>query len=188
MLSQLIGRLFNRHRASNSRSAVKQRLQLVIAHDRAALSPETVESMQKEILAVVSRYVEIDTSKLNFSLESRDRMTSITANLPIRRIHKTPLDPDVVAEELRMSGMAIETDGAGIELVLEDELELDEAAAQLEAGSESGSVASEASRSNATEPTSEQAPPNQLNDPDSDRYLDRSDAEVLGDGTIETEQ
>jgi len=115
--------------------------------------------------------------------------------LPIRRIHKTPLDPDVVAEELRMSGMAIETDGAEIELVLEDELEFDEVGVQLEAGSESGSIASAVqsttsseTRSNPTEPTSKQAKPNPLNDPDSDRYLDRSDAEVLGDGTIETEQ
>jgi cell division topological specificity factor len=94
MFMQLIGRLFNRNRETSSRSAVKQRLQLVIAHDRAALSPATIESMQKDILAVVSRYVEIDTDKLNFALKSSDRMTSLTADLPIRRIRKTPLDSD----------------------------------------------------------------------------------------------
>ncbi|MGD1901171.1 MAG: cell division topological specificity factor MinE [Geitlerinemataceae cyanobacterium] len=87
----LIGRLFNRNREESSRETVKQRLQLTIAHDRAALSPATIESMQKEILAVVTRYVEIDTDKLNFALRSSDRMTSLTADLPIRRIRKTPL-------------------------------------------------------------------------------------------------
>ena len=92
MFMQLIGRLFNRNRETSSRSAVKQRLQLVIAHDRAALSPATIASMQTEILAVVSRYVEIDTDKLNFALKSNDRMTSLTADLPIRRIRDTPLD------------------------------------------------------------------------------------------------
>jgi cell division topological specificity factor len=99
MFMQLIGRLFNRNRETSSRSAVKQRLQLVIAHDRAALSPATIESMQKEILAVVSRYVEIDTDKLNFSLKSNDRMTSLTADLPIRRIRKTPLELEATATE-----------------------------------------------------------------------------------------
>jgi len=98
MFMQLIGRLFNRNRETSSRSAVKQRLQLVIAHDRAALSPATIASMQTEILAVVSRYVEIDTDKLNFALKSNDRMTSLTADLPIRRIRKTPLDSDTTTE------------------------------------------------------------------------------------------
>ncbi len=112
---QLIGRLFNRNRETSSRSAVKQRLQLVIAHDRAALSPATIESMQKEILAVVSRYVEIDTDKLNFALKSSDRMTSLTADLPIRRIRKTPLEAEVIATEKGEPA-------AGTELDLEDEV------------------------------------------------------------------
>mgnify|MGYP000008461617 CR=1 FL=1 len=60
MLYTLFDRLFP-STSDNSRDEVKRRLKLVLAHDRSELSPEMVESMRREILEVVSRYVEIDT-------------------------------------------------------------------------------------------------------------------------------
>ncbi|GGA47372.1 cell division topological specificity factor MinE [Okeania sp. KiyG1] len=85
MLNEIIEKLFSKN-TNSSRNEVKRRLKLVIAHDRADINPETIEAMRKEIMEVVSRYVEIDDSDSEFLLENSQRATALVANLPIRRI------------------------------------------------------------------------------------------------------
>lgn len=71
----------------SGRSA-KNRLQLVLAHDRAGVNPELIEKMRLEILEVVNRYLDIDIDEMDFSIQSSDRTTSLKANLPIKKIKR----------------------------------------------------------------------------------------------------
>lgn len=85
MIINIFDRLFlNINRGS--RENVKKRLKLVLAHDRSTLNASTLEQMRREILIVVSKYVELDTESLEFSIKTDSRMTALIANLPIRRI------------------------------------------------------------------------------------------------------
>ncbi|MGA9377789.1 MAG: cell division topological specificity factor MinE, partial [Phormidium sp.] len=66
---------------NNSRDEVKRRLKLVLAHDRTGLSPQELEEMRKEIVEVISRYVELDTEEFVFSIENNERSSALIANL-----------------------------------------------------------------------------------------------------------
>ena len=82
-LRDIINKLLRRQ--PSSASTARERLQLVLAHDRSDLSAELLDQMRKEILEVVAKYVEIDVNEGAVSLETEDRMTALVANLPIKR-------------------------------------------------------------------------------------------------------
>ena len=90
MIKDLLDTILPSKGPAKTRYEAKNRLQLVIAHDRAGVNPEIIEKMRQEILEVVSRYIDIDMEQIAFSLETYDRITALTANLPIKRFKPTP--------------------------------------------------------------------------------------------------
>jgi cell division topological specificity factor len=103
MIFDFLERIFSGAPDRNSRQDVKNRLKLVLAHDRAAIEPDMLEAMRREILEVVSRYVELDAEEMELSLDSSDRMTILVANLPIKKVNPefyTVKDEVITGEEL----------------------------------------------------------------------------------------
>ncbi|HEY9301149.1 MAG TPA: cell division topological specificity factor MinE [Phormidium sp.] len=88
MLNEFLEKIFPWTNNTSSRDDVKRRLKLVLGHDRTGLSPQELEEMRKEIIEVISRYVELETEELVFSIENNERSSALIANLPIRRIKK----------------------------------------------------------------------------------------------------
>ena len=71
-------------REPTSRERAKDRLQLVLIHDRLGLSQETISQMQEEIIAVLSRYVDIERDKMDISLTQKRGQNKLVANIPLR--------------------------------------------------------------------------------------------------------
>ncbi len=76
------------NREEKSKDVAKDRLKLVLIHDRAMLSSGMLEQMRDDIIAVISKYVEIDKESLNIEIaENPDntRRTTLVANIPLKQ-------------------------------------------------------------------------------------------------------
>ncbi len=74
---------FGRKRSAQS---AKERLQLVLIHDRTNLSSEELTKLKDEILQVISRHVDIDTSAVQIAVEHDGRSQRLVADIPLRSV------------------------------------------------------------------------------------------------------
>lgn len=77
----IIDRIFNR--SSGSASVAKKRLQLVLTQDRTNISPETLNLLKDEIIAAISKHIEIDTANVDVTISSNSQGNRLTANIPV---------------------------------------------------------------------------------------------------------
>jgi cell division topological specificity factor len=81
-MSNLFDRMFSGKKPASG-SVAKERLQLVLVHDRSNLTPEQVAAMKDEILEVIARYVDFDREKVMIDLAKHDRESILMAEIPI---------------------------------------------------------------------------------------------------------
>lgn len=85
-LSKLFGK------SKTSKDVAKERLKLVLIHDRVNVSPQFLEMVKGEIIKVISSYMEIDESALEIQMtrtriEEGDRVVpALIANIPIKNV------------------------------------------------------------------------------------------------------
>ena len=82
----MLGMLSNIFKKETSKDDAKNRLKLVLIQDRAMLPSGVLENMKDDILKVLSKYVEIEKSKLNIDICPYDedpRKIALVANIPI---------------------------------------------------------------------------------------------------------
>jgi cell division topological specificity factor len=77
-----LDRVFGRKRQSADNA--KQRLQLVLIHDRTALSPAELEAMKDDLIRAVSRHVEIDPDTVRIDLTNEGRSQRLVADIPLK--------------------------------------------------------------------------------------------------------
>ncbi|MCB0168182.1 MAG: cell division topological specificity factor MinE [Anaerolineae bacterium] len=82
-LDRLLGRT-----ESNSSHVAKNRLQLVLVHDRVDLSPGKMEQLKDDLIEVISKYVEIDQHGIDIALTNSNRQSCLTAQIPVVNVRK----------------------------------------------------------------------------------------------------
>jgi cell division topological specificity factor len=61
----------------------RERLRLVLLSDHLALAPDVVESLKTDLIAVISKYVDVDAANCDVTFEQQDRQVAMLANIPI---------------------------------------------------------------------------------------------------------
>jgi cell division topological specificity factor len=73
--------LFGRKKSANS---AKERLRLVLIHDRTDLTPGELESLKDDLIETISRYVEIDPMAVSIKMTQDGREQRLVADIPLR--------------------------------------------------------------------------------------------------------
>jgi cell division topological specificity factor len=81
-MSSFLDRILGHDR--KSASAAKERLKLVLIHDRTDLPPGVIDTLKDELIQVISRYVAIDPSAVRIEMEQDGRQQRLLADIPLQ--------------------------------------------------------------------------------------------------------
>jgi cell division topological specificity factor len=68
----------------NSAGQAKERLKLVLIHDRTDLAPGQMEKLKNELLQVIMKYIDIDPNAVNISMMQEGREQRLVADIPLK--------------------------------------------------------------------------------------------------------
>ncbi|HMF29287.1 MAG TPA: cell division topological specificity factor MinE [Candidatus Cybelea sp.] len=92
---EFLKRLFGQQGSS---ATAKERLRLVLMTDHLELAPEMIEAMKRDLVELISRFVEVDRDRIEVSFERQDRTLAMLANIPILGVNR-PNGNGAVAHE-----------------------------------------------------------------------------------------
>ncbi|MDD4837019.1 MAG: cell division topological specificity factor MinE [Synergistales bacterium] len=71
-----------------SQSVAKERLQLVLIHDRSDISPEVMERLRRDLISVISSYMDVDTDNIEMDFDREGKKVALVANIPVTSIRR----------------------------------------------------------------------------------------------------
>lgn len=86
-LLDIISRFFSKD-CTSSKDVARERLRLVLVHDRSAVSPEFINALKEDLICVIQKYMEIDMDSLLVNIENEDDAVALVANIPIKSLRR----------------------------------------------------------------------------------------------------
>lgn len=71
--------------ASNAKDIARSRLKLVLMQDRTNLPPIVMDRMKRELIELLSKYVELDKELLDLNFEQEDNQMALMLSIPVVR-------------------------------------------------------------------------------------------------------
>jgi len=68
----------------NSASAAKDRLKLVLIHDRTNLPPGVMDDLRDELIEVISRHIDVDRDQVSIEIAQDGRDSRLLADIPLQ--------------------------------------------------------------------------------------------------------
>jgi len=100
VLSNFLNRFFGRENEA-SKSVAKERLRLVLVHDRLDMSENVMESLREDLISVIGKYLIIDDKALDVTLTREDNSVALVANIPIINVRpQRQCEPASVKDEV----------------------------------------------------------------------------------------
>ncbi len=81
----ILMKIFGKSEKKSAQTA-KERLQVVLIHDRASVAPEVMEQLKNDIIAVISKYMDVNKSGMEISLANDADSVALIANIPVQSL------------------------------------------------------------------------------------------------------
>ncbi|KPU42242.1 cell division topological specificity factor [Oxobacter pfennigii] len=76
--------------ANASKDVAKERLKLILIHDRSNIPPQFINMIKGDLIKVISDYVEIEEENIEITLSNgegrNENISALTANIPIKKV------------------------------------------------------------------------------------------------------
>ena len=73
--------LFHRKKSANS---AKERLQLVLIHDRTDMTPAELEALKDDLIETISHHIDIDPKAVSINMAQEGREQRLIADIPLK--------------------------------------------------------------------------------------------------------
>jgi len=85
-MNRFLDRLLGRDPSSAHQA--KERMKLVLIHDRTDLTPSALDQLKDELIEVISRYIEIDPAAVDIQVSQEGREQRLIADIPLRSVRR----------------------------------------------------------------------------------------------------
>lgn len=83
----LLQRIFGKDSAC-SKDVAKERLRLVLVHDRVNTSPQFMEGLKDDMIKVISNYMDINEKNIEMHFAQTENSVALVANIPVNNMKR----------------------------------------------------------------------------------------------------